>query len=152
MVAATTVISAEQLSTYETCPRRYKWTDEYELLRISPVRALYVALDAGLRAESDPEQVAESMFLGLARKPGLDVAGGNVYAMAMHHAKLAGVLAVALRSAWQEPWHPVDTVTLPDGSGWRGALYRSGDGPPRRIVLVDRWTDDRRLQEIGGWR
>ena len=146
------MISAEQLNTYETCPRRYKWTDRYELLRISPVKALYVALDAGLRTESDPEQTAESTFLGLAGKPGLDVAGGNVYAMAMHYAKLAGILTVALRSAYTAPWRPVDPVILPDGSEWRSGLYNAGAAHPLRLALVDRWTDDRKLVEIGSWR
>lgn len=145
------ILSAEKLAAYELCPRRYIWTDNYST-RISPLRALYIALDAGLRTEKDPEHVAENELLSLAAAPGLDIVGGNVYGVAMHHAKLAGVLTAALRSAWSKPWTPIDSVPLADGNEWRSGAYDAGDGQVRRIALVDRWSDDRKQQEISGWR
>lgn len=145
------MISAEKIATYEICPRRYLWTGKYRT-RVSLVRALYMALDAGLRTEKDPERTAENEFLALAAAPGLDIVGHDVYAVAMHHAKLAGVLAAALRSAWAAPWTTVEQVRLPAGHEWQSAAYRTGDGHPRRIVLVDRWSDDRKQQECSGWR
>ena len=150
------ILNAEKLSTWETCPRRYQWQNRYQALRVSPLRALYMALDAGLRAESNPERAAENELLALAASPGLDVLGPNVYPIAMHYAKLAGILSVALRSASDAPWCP-----WPDGKmvlngypthEWRSACYDAGDGHPRRIVLVDRWSDDREAQELRGWR
>lgn len=145
------MISAEKIVTLETCPRRFLWIGTYST-RVSPIRALYMALDAGLRTDRDPERAAENELLALASAPGLDVVGGNPYAVAMHHAKLAGILAAALRSAWSEPWTPVEPVPLPGGGEWRSAAYRTGDGQIRRIALVDRWSDDRKQQEISGWR
>lgn len=145
-------LSAEKVSAYELCPRRFVWTSRYPALRVSLLRALYVALDAGLRTEKEPERAAENELLAVASRPGLDVLGENVYAIAMHHAKLAGILAAALRSAWKAPWTPVEPITLPDGREWHSGAYRAEDGHPRRIALVDRWTDDRKQQEITGWR
>lgn len=145
------MISAEKIITNELCPRRFKWMGEYRT-RISLIRALYTALDAGLRAEKDPERAAENEYLSLAASPGLDVTGHDVYAVAMHHAKLAGVVAVALRGAWSDPWTPVEPVDLPNGEKWSSAAYRTSDGAIRRLALVDRWSDERRMQEASGWR
>lgn len=146
------MISAERLTTHEACPRRQAWTEQYHLPRISIVAALYRALDAGLRSEADPEKAAENEFLALAAKPGLDVSGVNVYATAMHHARLCAVLAFALRSAYTDPWRHVEAVALPSGETWNSGLYNAGAGHPTRLVLVDRWDDTRKQQEISGWR
>lgn len=145
------ILTSEKLVAYELCPRRYLWTETYHT-RVSLIRALYLSLDAGLRAEGDAEKAAESQFLALAASPGLDIVGHDVYAVAMHYAKLAGILSAALRSAWREPWTPVDLVSLPDGGEWRSGAYRTGDGEIRRLALVDRWSDDRKQQEVSGWR
>lgn len=109
-----------------------------------------MALDAGLRTEKDPERAAENEYLSLAASPGLDVVGGDVYSIAMHHAKLAGIVAAALRSAWKEPWTPVEQVSLSGDHLWQSAAYHA-EGI-RRIALVDRWSDDRKQQEVSGWR
>lgn len=144
-------LSAEQLVAVELCPRRMAWSNRYSALRVSPVRALYMALDAGLRTEKDPEKAAENELLSLAANPGLDVTGGDTYAIAMHHAKVAGLLSVALRSTTTQPWKPVTEVPLGEDT-WQSACYDMGDGKARRIALVDRWSDDRKQQEIYGWR
>ena len=146
------VLNAERLATEELCPRRRFWTEKYAQLRVSPLRALYMALDAGLRTAHDPEKAAESELLSLARSPGLDIVGGDVYAIAMHYTKLAGILALALRSLSDAPWRPVDPIPLSRGGTWHSALYDTGDEHPRRVVLVDRWTDDRAMEERMGWR
>jgi hypothetical protein len=144
------ILSAEKLAAYELCPRRFLWTSTYST-RISPIRALYMALDAGLRTAKDPERAAENELLTLAASPGLDIVGMDIYAIAMHHAKLAGVLAAALRSAWTAPWSPVEPIPLGDHQ-WHSGAYSTADGHLRRIVLVDRWSDDRKQQECSGWR
>jgi hypothetical protein len=146
------ILSAEKLSAYELCPRRYVWQGNYAALRISPLKALYIALDAGLTTDKDPEKTAENQLLALAANPGLDVTGGDVYAICYHFAKLAGILSVALRSASDEPWKRVDLITLPDGSAWQSACYDDGTAYPRRISLVDSWSDDRKQVEMFGWR
>ena len=145
------ILSPEKLVTFELCPRRYVWTDTYPT-RIPLVRALYMALDAGLRAENGPERAAENALMQVSARPGLDIYGNDVYAVAFHHARLAGILAVALRSAWPAPWKPIDPLSMAEGHVWHSACYDAGDGHPRRIVLADRWGDERRLQELAGWR
>lgn len=145
------ILTAEKLVAYELCPRRFVWSSEYST-RVSVIRSLYMALDAGLRTDKDPERAAENELLAIAASPGLDIVGRDVYAIAMHTAKLASILAAALRSAWSGPWVPVDPVTLSDGHSWQSAAYRTDDGQMRRIALVDRWSDDRRQQEVSGWR
>lgn len=140
------ILSSEKLVTYETCPRRFLWTGRYRT-RVTLSRALYLALDAGLRTEKDPERTAENELLAIAASPGLDIVGGDVYAVAMHHAKLASVIAVALRSAWNNPWRPVSHE-----EHWASACYETASGDIRRIALVDNWSDSRRQGEIHGWR
>lgn len=150
------ILSAEILTTFETCPRRYIWTNRYKTNRVSVIGALYRALDAGLRSDKSPELAAENEFMSLAASPGLDVEGRNVYAIAMHHAKLAGIIAVSLRSAFKAPWSafPDSEVVTPDTVRfpWRSGLLCAENGIPRRVVLVDRWSDDRRMAELRGWR
>ena len=136
--------------------RRYAWQGRYASLRVSLMGALYRALDAGLRSEKDPERAAENELLSLAGRPGLDITGVDVYSTAMHYAKLAGILSTALRSASDAPWKPVgDAKAVLNGyptHPWRSALYDAGDGLLRRVVLVDRWSDDRKAQEMRSWR
>ena len=144
------ILTAERIATHEACPRRRAWTEKYAILRVSMMGALYRALDAGLRTDKDPERAAENEFLALASSPGLDMEGANVYGVAMHHAKLAGIVATALRSGGA-PWTPWPDVEM-DGFTWKSGCYDAGDGQPRRVALVDRWSDDRRLSELIGWR
>lgn len=148
----TLVLSPERVATYELCPRRMAWTDRYALPFLSPMRALHVALDAGLTtAATDPERIAVDTVITLARSPGLNLIG-NVYSLAMHYAKLAGILTAVLRSN-SAPWLPLPPTTLANGALWSSACYRvPGAELPVRIALVDRWTDDRRRAELGGWR
>jgi hypothetical protein len=144
------MLTAEKFAVQEICPRRREWTDKYQNFRVSIMGAVYRALDAGLRAESDPERAAENQMIALASNPGLDLEGPEVYPIAMHHARLAGIISVCLRSGGKAPWRPWGDV---DGSfPWRSACYDAGDGQPRRVVLVDRWSDDRKMQETHGWR
>lgn len=148
------VLSPERIATYELCPRRAAWTERYALPFVSPIRALYLALHDGLTTTAEsPERVAENAMLTLARSPGLNVAG-NVYSLAMHYAKLAGILTAVLRSVPSGPWLPLSPTSLrPYGFQWHSACYRVPDAPlPVRIALVDRWTDDRSRAEMGGWR
>jgi hypothetical protein len=148
-------INAEKLAISELCMRRTIWTARYRPFRVGLTAALYRALDAGLTSPA-PERAAENEMLALAASPGLDVTGVSVYATAMHLAKLAAIISVALRSASEGPWiaWPESRLVLQGYPtlGWRSACYDAGDGLPRRIALVDRWSDDRREQELLGWR
>lgn len=146
------ILSGENLVTWEQCQRRFTWTDKFPPFRISLLAALYRSLDAGVRAEEDPEGVAQNEMISCAREPGLDVLSGNLYAVAMHYAKLAGILAAALRSAYREPWKPMGVVPLVNGGEWKSAAYDTGDGHPRRIALMDKWNETRKQIETLSWR
>lgn len=145
-------LSTERLAVWELCPRRAIWTNRYAT-RVSLMGALYRALNAGLTAEKSPEQAAQNELLAIASNPGLDIYGGAVYSIAVHYAWLAGVISQALRNAFPAPWANwgVEIPVHPSIS-WRSGLYDAGDGIPRRIVLVDKWSDDRKASEQRGWR
>ena len=145
-------LSAEHLTVVELCPRRAVWTSQYAT-RISLIGALYRALHAGLKAEKNPDQAAANELLGIASNPGLDLIGEGVYAIAVHYSWLAGIISQALRNAFPAPWSDwrVEPPTLGLES-WRSGLYDAGDGIPRRLVLVDKWSDDRKASERRGWR
>jgi hypothetical protein len=149
------MLSAEQIVAFETCPRKYQWLSRYAT-RISLMGALYRALAAGLKAEKNPEQAAANELLGIASNPGLDIYGGDIYAIATHYSWLAGILATALRQAFPDPWSDFPDSDIGNPTlgqhRWRSGLYDAGDGYPRRIVLVDKWSDDRKASEIRGWR
>jgi hypothetical protein len=149
------ILSAEKLTTWELCPRRYIWTNRYAT-RISLMGALYRALDAGLKASKNPEQASRDEYLALAARPGLDLVGGDVYAIATHYAHLAGVIAEALRNAFPDPWRDFPDVEVGNDTigrfQWRSGLYDAGNGIQRRLVLADRWSDDRKATELRGWR
>jgi len=148
-------LSAEKLTMAELCMRRLIWTGRYAT-RVSLVGALYRGLDAGLKAEKNPEQAASNELLTIASNPGLDIYDCNVYAVATHYAWLAGVIATALRNAFPAPWSDFLEVDVGNDTlghhRWRSGLYDAGDGIPRRLVLVDRWSDDRKASEQRGWR
>lgn len=148
-------ISAERLAVSELCMRRLVWTNRYAT-RVSLMGALYRALDAGLKAENNPEQAASNELLGIASNPGLDIYGNDIYAIATHTAWLAGILATSLRNAFAAPWRDFPDTDIGNPTlgqhRWRSGLYDAGDGIPRRLVLVDRWSDDRKASEQRGWR
>lgn len=149
------MISAEKIAISELCMRRAVWTEHYAA-RVSLIGALYRALDAGLKADKNPEQAAQNELLGIASSPGLDLYNANIYAIATHYAHLGGIIAQALRNAFPAPWSDFPDLDIGNPTvgaiSWRSGLYNAGDGIPRRLVLVDRWSDDRKASEQRGWR
>ena len=149
------ILSSEHLAVWEICPRRKVWSERYQT-RVSLMAALYRSLAAGLKAENNPEQAASGEMLAIASNPGLDLIGHDVYAVAIHYASLAGIVTQALRNAFPDPWSDFSDLDIESGTHepirWRSGLYNAGDGVPRRLVLVDRWSDDRKAAEQRGWR
>lgn len=133
-------MNSQQLEDYERCPRLAKWSSEYLSYRVSPLRALYAALDAGLVGNSP-----EDHLMALAANPGLDVQVADVYGVAKHLAKLAEILSFYLRAGGGN-W-----TRMPKKNGWVPDVYEWEDGI-RRVVLVDRWSEERKLSEIRSWR
>lgn len=119
--------------TLERCPRKLKWEKTYLQSRIKPLEAIYKGVEAGLEGKD-----ARDAVMALAADPGLDLEGVEVYPLAVHYSALAEILAFYLM-AGQKPWTRV------------GQVWESGD-ELRRIVLVDRWSEERKMQEIRSWR
>jgi hypothetical protein len=138
------MISAADLSIYETCTRRYSWSKTFVPFRVSPIAALYEALHAGLTGNGEAD--AKNALMKVAGMPGLDVEGASVYDVAVHLSFLAGIVVAYLRGK-DGPWQVVKAT--PE---WESACYESPDGRIRRVVLVDRWTEDRKLEEARSWR
>lgn len=120
---------------------------QYERLRVPPLGALYRALDAGLTGEK-PEEAGRAV-MAIAASEGLDFEGIQIYDIAVHYARLATILATFLRGKGPA-WTKVPDQRLGRHT-WSSACYEAGDRI-RRIALVDYWSDDRRDQELRGWR
>lgn len=138
-------MDAENLELYDRCRRLCMWSGKYQHGRLSPLRALYGALEAGLTAESDPEKAAEASIIETAANPGLDIEAVDIYSLAIHFSKLAGILTAYLRTG-DEPWRKAEPV-----DGWTPSCYDTGD-VLRRVVLIDHWSDQRKMAEIRSWR
>jgi hypothetical protein len=149
------ILSSDKIVAFETCPRKFAWTDRY-LARVSLMGAMYRALDAGLKTGKNPEQAARDEMLTVASCPGLDIYGQDIYRVATSAAWLAGIVAQALRNAFPAPWSDFPDLDIGNDTlghhTWRSSLYDAGDGIPRRLVLVDKWSDDRKASEQRGWR
>lgn len=139
------MMDAEALERYDRCRRLSAWSRQFIAPRISPLRAIYAALNAGLTASAEPEKAAEAHMLELAANPGIDIEAVDLYSIAVHFSKLAEILTTYLRGN-EGPWKLAQTV-----GGWEPNCYESGD-ILRRVVLIDHWSDQRKMAEIRSWR
>lgn len=138
-------MNAEDLELFDRCSRLSKWSRTHPRFALSPLRAIYHAIDAGLTAPEDGEKAAETYLIDLAGSPGLDIEVADVYSLAIHYSKLAATLVAYLRGN-DKPWAKI--ITVP---GWQSGCYEAGDAI-RRIVLIDHWSDQRKMAEIRSWR
>lgn len=138
-------MNAEQLELHDRCRRLSAWSRQYAAGRMSPLRAIYGALEQGLTAAENPEQAAESHLIDIAANPGLDIEAVDLYSLAVHFSKLAGILTTYLRGN-EGPWKRAEAV-----GGWEPNCYEVGD-TLRRVVLIDHWSDQRKMAEIRSWR
>jgi hypothetical protein len=140
-------MNSQDLQVYELCPRRFVWTSSFVAFRISPLAALYQAIHEGLVGNGEAD--AKTKLISLASMPGLDINGPDVYDVATHYAFLAGVIVTYLRGR-DDAWKLVKPTSKP--FPWEPSVYESPDGRIRRIVLVDRWSEDRKVEEARSWR
>lgn len=125
-------MNADRLALYERCPRLLKWEQDHLPSRIKLLAALYAGVEAGVEGK-DPKDA----IMRLAASPGLDIEGQETYSIAVHLAFLAEIISNYLRS---------DQKWIRDG------LIYETNGEYRRIVLIDRWSEDRKLAEIRSWK
>jgi hypothetical protein len=138
-------MTAEELELHDHCHRLAAWSRQYHPGPVTPLRAIYACLEVGLTASSDPEKSAESRMMELAANPGLNIEAVDLYSLAVHFSKLASILVAYLRGN-DEPW-----VKAKAAGDWEPNCYEVGD-TLRRVVLIDHWSDQRKMAEVRSWR
>lgn len=138
------MLSAEKLHYFDTCPRKYAFTQGYESKIISPLGLLYAALEVGICAD-EPEQAAKDRTLEIAKEFELDAGEHNRFLVVRHVGFLAGIISMALR----ERLGILAPVT--PTKDWESALFETQAGVRHRIELVSAFDDDRLRQSAHSW-
>jgi len=142
--------TAELLSFHDRCSRSAHWGKDWELNRLHPNEALRRAIDEALQADTDdPGQYAGDSLMTLAAERGLDY-DGNRYECAMHNAALADIVVTAIRSGG--PWARPEDRKVKSFNWVSGCFVEPSGTRLRRVLCVDRWTDERKLSETHSWR
>jgi hypothetical protein len=144
--------SAEFLTLDDRCKRAPYLAKRWEKSSMTPLSALYLAIEEGLgyEGEEDPGQISGDHVMTIATERYLDIPSLDQYGTAMHYAALADLIVFVLRTgaAWQRPEDTKVGREPWESSAW---LNEAGTGL-RRVVLVDRWNDERKLGESHSWK
>jgi len=141
------VTTPELLTAFDRDPRAAYWSQFWQRQKLLPNDVLRRAVTAGLlSSEDDPGQEAGDAVMTLSAERGLDTKQFEVYNQALHLASLSDLIVTVIRA--QEPvWgRPVDQTvqSLP----WVSNCFLERSGVRlRRVVIVDRWTQDRKESE-----
>lgn len=145
-------LDAPIIESWERCRRQWAFSQDWELVRVTPMGTLYRALQNALtRPEPDPA-AAKAFVMTEAGERGVWTEVRDPYATMVHYAHLAEVLARVLRQPNSEPLKLHSPMKIGDHE-WQPASYVM-DGGIRlmRVVLADHWDDARQLAEIHSWR
>jgi hypothetical protein len=111
-----------------------------------------MAVEEGLSYEGpeDPGVYAGDSLMTIATERYLDLPSTDQYGTAMHYASLADLIVFVLRTgeAWQRPQDQKVGKDTWESSAW---LEPSGTRL-KRVVIVDRWSEDRKLAEMHSWK
>ena len=134
-----------RLNTDDFCRRAEFLSRSWERNILNSTAALYRAIEIGLESDvEDPGQAAGDALMGFAVDRGLDTPQFDLLGHAEHLAAIADFVTYLLRTG--EPWQrPADK------NEWVSSAYLNGSRL-RRVVLVDRWSDERALAEEHDWR
>ena len=147
------VPSSSLLNSDDRCRRLPFLSAQWEPSAISPMEALYSAVESGLTDTSDrePSDVAEDALMDLATSRGLDSNQVDILGEASHLASLASMIAFLIRP--QGPWNRPEAFRMADGSTWEpGSFLDPLETHLRRVVLCSRWDAYRQVQEEHDWR
>jgi hypothetical protein len=139
--------TASRLVADDHCHRLEFLSRSWERHTLNPMAALYRSIEAGLESDSDdPGQVAGDTLMGLAVDRGLETPQSDLLGFAEHHAAIADFVVYLLREG--PPWeHPEDK------DRWVSGAYLNDSGSRlRRVVLVDRWSNEKAIAEEKSWR
>lgn len=140
-------LSTEDFTEHDRCPRFRTWNAQYAPFRVSFHYALNEALQAALTAND--AVIAGDKMMSLAANPGIDLDSQNLHAAAIHHLKLAELLAAYVLSVGKsQPLDPIET----EWGTYQPRSFLMPDGRLRRIVMVDRWSKEREQLERFSWR
>lgn len=145
-------LDAPTVESFERCRRQWAYQNEFEMIRVTPIGALYRALDHILTADTFQPEAAKSFMMNEAGERGVWTEAANPYGQIKNFAHLAELLARVLRQPSAAPvkLHPV--VKVGDHQ-WHPHSYLTDNGLRlMRIVLCDHWDDDRQLAELHSWR
>jgi hypothetical protein len=140
------------------CKRKWKWAKEWELGKVTPIAAVREAIQAMLvQPASNPTgpmnwgKWCQVRVMEILSQRGVDTPYRHPYELAVHHAAMAEVLGKVLRKPSDRPLRHPPSVA-PDWS-WQPLALTDDDGLRLyRVVLTDRWDDDRQLRELHSWR
>jgi hypothetical protein len=139
-------MNTSDFAYHDKCSRFRTWSERYELPRIPLSDALNTSLRAGLLAGD--QAAAYTKFMALAANPGLDIDGGRIYDIAVHHAQMLEVLTSYLVT--DGPWMPAEAVPF-NGDTYEPLSYQLPDGRLRRVVLCSSWNSLREQEEKTSW-
>jgi hypothetical protein len=144
--------SAKLLNDDDFCRRLPILGQSWERESLSPMQLLSRGIEAGLISESDdPGQAAGDRVMSLAVSRPIETAQSDLLGLAEHTAALADIIVWLLCP--DGPWvHPPDETLSPISSAWKPESYLGPDGTLRRVVLCDRWSEDRAIAESFDWR
>lgn len=150
-------LDAISVESFERCRRQWAFTQEYEMIRVTPMGTLYKALHLTLTSpfplwESQAAMIAKDSVMHEAGERGVWTNASDPYRQMKHYSALAEVLARILRQPSAEPLEIHPLVKIGDHQ-WQPQSYLI-DGGMRlmRIVICDHWDDDRQLAELHSWR
>lgn len=147
------ILSAPVLESRDRCHRQWAYTRAWEMIRVKPLEAVYLALGRALTAtDYTGPQVARQAVMDLAGERGVWTDRGDPYDVMVHHAYLAEAIARVLRQPSDGPLERHKGVKI-GGHAWQPESYLVGGGTKlMRVVLADHWDDDRQLAECHSWR
>lgn len=147
------MLSAESLSDIETCERRAIWGQEWELEKLHPTKMLYRAIEQAMTQTERPDrgEFAGEIVMELCGDRGLDVNQSyNLYDVGLHHAVLADILTTYLCSRPEAPWRVPEKTK--GNHHWTPSAFLSASGDYLvRPVIVDHWSDERKMAESHSW-
>jgi len=144
-------MNADLLTSLERCAtgRKAHWERSWRPIAIQPLEMVTEALREALQRKEhdDYGELAGETVIGLAADRVIDSDYSDPYALALHHATLADILATHLRPKGSEAW-----LAPPEVDGWQSWCYMAPDGLSlRRVILVRDWDDERLAAECHSW-
>lgn len=138
-------ISARILDSHDRCERRYAFEQRYDSKMLSPLRVIYLGLEAAL-VSPEPEQAAQDAIMRELSTHEIDAGESNKFMVVRHCGFLAGIVAVALRERLGMLKRVESTAD------WQSSLFETESGARHRIELVSHFDDDRLRACAHSWR